>query len=75
MEIGNWKLRMVYLIDHSDGFHFYSDSSFSLKLHSVQHLVLHFPLLDSSSQLQKAVGKCGFAVIYVRYDAKVADVF
>jgi len=66
---------MIPFVNHADGFHLYGDSPFPFELHGIKHLVLHLSFFNRASQLQKTVRKRGLAVVYMRYDAKVADVF
>ena len=51
------------------------DAALPLQVHGVQHLLLHLPHGKRSCQLQEPVRERGFAMIDVRDDGKVADVF
>ena len=54
---------------------FYGDAAFAFYVHSVKDLLLHIPCGDRACGLDETVGKGGFAVVYVRDDGEVADVF
>ena len=61
-------------------FHLYGvaldgDALFALEVHVVEHLRLHFALVQGVGLLQQAVCEGRFAVVDVGYDAEVADVF
>jgi len=49
------------------------DAALALKVHVVQCLILHVPLVDGFGMFQQAVGEGAFAVVNVRDDAEVAD--
>ena len=56
------------------GARLYGDAALALKLHIVKYLLLHIALFNRLCQLQKAVGKRGFAVVYMRDYGKISDV-
>src|SRR3989338_286341 len=65
----------LQLIGHADRLHFDGDAAFALDGHRVEHLVLHLPFFDRFGQIQKPVRQRGLAVIDVRDDAEITDVF
>ena len=60
---------------HLDGMALDSDATLALKIHVVKHLVDEFLVVERVSQFQKAVGQGRFAVVDMRDDAKISDVF
>ena len=51
------------------------NAAFTLKVHIVEHLSLHILGRYGAGILQQTVGQGTFAVVYVGYDAKIADIF
>lgn len=47
---------------------------FSLQIHIIQYLFLHFSLCDGAGSFQKPVSKGGFAVVYMRDDAEITNI-
>ena len=60
---------------HLDGVALDGDSLFAFEVHVVEHLRLHFALVERVGLLQQTVCKCRFAVVDVGYDAEISDVF
>jgi hypothetical protein len=58
---------------HLYGMTFDGDASFLFKVHVVQHLT--FCDLYSFCAFKQTVGKCALAVVDMRNNAKVSDVF
>ena len=54
---------------------FNSNTTFSLQIHAIQCLVLHFPFRNGFGGLQQPVGKRTLTVVNMCYDAKIADIF
>jgi hypothetical protein len=48
------------------------NSALALQLHGVEHLILHFPVLQAAAQLDEAVRQGGFAVVYVGNNGKIS---
>ena len=44
-----------------------------LQVHIVQHLVLHIACGEGAGELQQTVGQGALTVVYVGYDAEIAD--
>ncbi len=53
---------------------FNGDTLFSLQVHIIQYLRLHFPFTDGFCKLQQPVGKCTFSVVNMGNYAKISDV-
>ena len=49
------------------------DTPFTLNVHTIKYLSLHFTVRQSATSLDKAVGKRGFAVVNVGNDGKITD--
>ena len=60
---------------HLDSVAFDGDALFALEVHVVEHLRLHFALVQCVGFLQQPVGKRRLAVVDMGYDAEIADVF
>ena len=60
---------------HLDGVALDGDSLFAFEVHVVEHLRLHFALVERVGLLQQTVCECRFAVVDVGYDAEISDVF
>ena len=64
-------LPVLRRIREPDGARLYRNAALALKLHVVQKLARHIALLYRAAQLDKAIGKCAFAVVDVRYYRKI----
>ena len=62
-------------VHHADGVRFDGDAALAFKVHSVEDLGVHFALGEGAGEFEEAVGERGFAVIDVRDDREVANVF
>ncbi len=51
------------------------DATLALDVHAVEILGFHLTLGDRASEFQQAIGQRGFAVIDVRDNTEVADIF
>jgi hypothetical protein len=51
-----------------------SNAALALQVHVIQHGVHHFALVHGFSCLYQSVGKGRFAVVNVRYNAKVPNI-
>jgi len=51
------------------------DAALAFEVHSVEDLGMHLALGEGAGELEEAVRERGFAVIDVRDDREVADVF
>ena len=51
------------------------DALLPLQIHGIQHLVLHLTLRQRVRILQKTIRQRTFPVVYMRYYAKVTDIF
>ena len=65
----------VTVIGQPDGACLDRDAALALEIHVVEQLVLHFALIHCAAQLDEPVGQGGLAVVNVRDDRKIADVF
>jgi len=63
------------LIIHLDSVAFNGYSPFALKVHVVQHLLLHFTAGYCTRKLQKPVSQSAFTMIDMRNYTKIPDVF
>ena len=66
---------VVGLVHHADGVGLDGDAALALEVHGVEDLGLHFTLGERAGELEQAVGEGGLAVVDVRDDREVADVF
>src|SRR5258705_1131184 len=60
-------------VGHANGVQLDSDPTLTLEVQGVEHLSLHFPLLQHARSLYQPVGEGRFAVVDVRDDAEVAN--
>jgi hypothetical protein len=60
---------------HSYGVELDGDAALALQVQGIQDLVLHFALVERTGGLDQAVSQRALAVIYVRDDAKVTNMF
>ena len=67
-------LAVLGRVIHTDGVQLDGDAPLALEVERVEHLSLHFALLQHPRGLDQPVGEGGFAVVDVRDDAEVADV-
>ena len=51
------------------------DAAFTLDVHGIEHLLHHLAVGERASCLDQAIGERGFAMIDVRNDREIADVF
>jgi hypothetical protein len=58
----------------TNSFSFDRDTSFTLQVHRIKQLLTHLADLNRSGSFQQTVRESAFAVIDVRYNAKVANV-
>ena len=49
------------------------DTAFTLDLHGIENLLAHLALCQAAAILDQAVGECGFAVIDMSDDGKIAN--
>ena len=63
---------VVCLVNKLDGSRFDGYPLFTLQIHVVQDLVLHFPLCKHAGFFKHSVGKCGFSVVYMCNYAKIS---
>ena len=59
---------------HSNRRHFDRDAALALKIHCIEHLLLHASGLDGTGELKQAVGERGLAMIHVGDNAEVSNV-
>src|SRR5258708_20258014 len=57
-----------------DALRFDGDASFTLQIHRVEHLRLHFPGFETAAFLNESISQSRFAVINMSNDGKVADI-
>ena len=57
----------------SDALRLDGNSALALDVHGVQHLLFHFPGAQTTTDLDKPVGKCRLAVVYMGDDGKITD--
>jgi len=60
---------------HLDGMALDGDALFAFEVHVIEHLRLHFALVQRVGLFQQPVGERRFAVVDMGYDAEIADVF
>ena len=60
---------------HLDSVRLYCYSALALKIHIVENLGGHIALRHGVGQLEESVRKGRFAVVDVRYNAEISDVF
>ena len=60
---------------HLDGVALDGDALFAFEVHVIEHLRLHFALVQRVGLFQQPVGERRFAVVDMGYDAEIADVF
>ena len=66
-------IRMRIVQGNRGGFN--GDAALTLKLHRIKHLRLHFTGLQAAAHLNEAVRKRRFAMIDMRNNRKVTNVF
>jgi hypothetical protein len=71
-EVENIVLTVVGMISETHGTSLYGNASFTLDVHVVQKLILHFTQLDRIGQLEDTVCKRGLAVVYMCDNAEIA---
>ena len=54
---------------------FNGNATFPLDIHIIQHLILHFALVDNMSLFNEAIGKRRFAMVDMGNDAEIPDKF
>lgn len=60
---------------HLDGVAFDGDALFAFEFHVIEHLSLHFTLIERVGFFQQTIGKRRFSVVDMGYDAEITDVF
>ncbi len=65
----------IIIVIHLYGMAFDCDSSFTFKIHIVEHLCLHVLGSYSIGIFQKSVGKGALAMVYMGYDTEVPYIF
>ena len=65
----------LVVVFHLDGVALDGDAALALKVHVVEHLVDEFFVVERMGQFQKPIGQGLFAVVDMRYNAKISDVF
>ena len=65
----------LMLIIHLDGVAFNGNSTFALKVHVVQYLVLHFTTGYCTGKFQKPVSQSTFTMINMGNNTKIPDIF
>jgi hypothetical protein len=53
---------------------FNRNSTLPFQVHVIQNLLLHLPFTDGSGAFKQAVGQCGFTMVDVRDNAKIANI-
>ena len=54
---------------------FDSDATFTLNIHGIEHLRIHFPRGEAAAQLNKPVSKGGFTMVNMGDNGEISDVF
>ena len=67
-------LAIACLVFQGSGLGLNRDTTLALKRHGVQHLGLHLAFRETAADLNDAVGKRAFTVIYVGNNRKISDV-
>ena len=65
----------VGFVAHGDGRCFDGDAAFAFEVHTVEDLVAELTLAYRIGYLEEAVRQGAFAVVNVRYDGKISNVF
>ena len=68
-------LPVVRVVGEGDGARLDRDAALPLELHIVEDLVLHVPLAHRLGEFEDAVGQRAFAMVDMRDDAEITDVF
>ena len=66
-------LPVIRFIDRADGLRFDGYAAFTLEVHVVKDLLLHFALSQKTGHLNDPVRKRGLTMIYMGYDTKITD--
>lgn len=64
-------LAVQRIVVERDALRFDRDASLALDIEVVENLLSHFPLHEPAAVLNKAVGKCGFAVVDMGDDREI----
>ena len=68
------QLSVAGLVFHLDRVALDGDALFAFEVHIVEHLRLHFALVQGVGFFQQTVRQCALSVVDVGYDAKIAYV-
>ena len=52
---------------------FNSDSALTFDIHIVEHLVLHFPLINDMGFFDESIGQCRFSMVNMCDDTEISD--
>ena len=63
------------LVVEPNGLRLDGNAALALELHIVEHLFFHLALGQSACRLNQAVSQRGFAMVDMRDDGKIADMF
>jgi hypothetical protein len=74
-EVEHVALAVAGRVLHLDGVALDGDALFALEVHVVEHLGLHFALVERVGLFEQAVGQGALPVVDMGYDAEIADVF
>jgi len=78
-----WRIDKVKLINFAvlrfkiqrHALRFNGNAAFFLNIHGVKNLCRHFPVAETSANLNKTIGKRRFTMIDVRDDGKISNMF
>ena len=62
-------------VTHADRVRLDGDPAFPFQIHAVQQLFLQIPLCNSVGVFQQAVRQCGFPVVNMSDNTKIANMF
>jgi hypothetical protein len=68
-------INTTQLVVHANWCHFDSDTTLTLKIHRVKHLLTHFALLNSSRNFKHAVSQRRLPMVNVSYDREISNEF
>ena len=66
---------VISLVIQGDAVRLDGDAAFPFQIHGIQHLLQHFSLGQAAAYLDKSVSQGGFAMIDMRDDREVANIF
>ena len=68
-------LAVARLVIEPHGLRLDGDAALALDIHGIEHLLLHLARLEPAGELDQPVGQRGLAVVDMRDDGEIADIF